>query len=38
MSELIGLFIVLCVVRHFTNRKIDSMRIKKWWDDGGKDN
>lgn len=36
MSKLIGLFIVLCVARYCTNRKTDSMRVKKWWDDGGK--
>lgn len=37
MSDLIGLLIVLCVARYFTNKKTDSMRVKKWWDEGDKD-
>ena len=37
MDRLIGLFIVLCIVRHFTNKATDNMRVKKWWDEGGKD-
>lgn len=36
MDVLIGLLVVLCIARHFTNRKIDNMRVKKWWDEGGK--
>ena len=37
MSDLIGLFIMLCVVAYFTNGKIDSSRVKKWWgEDNGK--
>lgn len=36
ISKLIGLFVVLCIVRHCTNRKIDNMRVKKWWDEDDK--
>lgn len=36
MNNLIGLFIVFCIARYCTNKKIDSMRVKKWWDEGDK--
>lgn len=31
MSKVIAFIIVIAVVRHFTNRKIDGMRRKEWW-------
>lgn len=36
MDWIIGLIIVICIARHFTNGKIDSSRVKKWWNEGNK--
>lgn len=33
MGNLIGIFVVLCVVAHFTTKKVDSARVKKWFDE-----
>ena len=31
MGKLIGFFIVLAIACKFSNKRVDNMRVKKWW-------
>lgn len=33
MGKIIGFIVVVFIVTKFTNHKIDSSRVKKWWDE-----